>query len=149
MVGCGDSGPTVVPATGIVNYNGQPLAGARVMFHPQDGGARSSHGTTGADGRFELSTFGTNDGALLGKQTVTVAKVDQPGGGATVDTKALQEKGYSGGGMPGYGQMMGVEGGKEAEVKHEIPAIYADRKTSTIEVEVTPDGDNEFTIDLK
>ena len=118
------------------------------MFHPQGEGARSSHGTTDAEGRFELSSFGTNDGALLGKHTVTVGKADLSAEG-TIDAKALQESGYAGGGMPGYDAMMGGGKGAKIEVKSQIPDRYADKKTSDLEAEVMDDGKNDFTFDLK
>ncbi|HID77048.1 MAG TPA: carboxypeptidase regulatory-like domain-containing protein [Planctomycetaceae bacterium] len=150
LVGCAEEGPQVVPVTGVVTYQGKPVEGARVMFHPLEGGARSSHGTTDAEGRFELSTFGMNDGALVGRHVVTISKVDLPEEGTAVDVEALQKGGYAAGGMPGYEKMMGPgAGGRGTQPKSELPPKYADRKASGIEVEVTVDGENEFTFNLK
>jgi predicted small lipoprotein YifL len=149
LIGCGQQGPTVVPASGVVTYEGEPVEGARVMFHPQGEGARSSYGTTDASGRFKLSTFGMNDGALLGKHVVTVSKVEMPDEATKIDVEALKKGGYAGGGMPGYEKMMGVGGAEKVEVEQQIPEKYADRKTSGIEVEVTLDGENEFAFNLE
>jgi hypothetical protein len=51
--------------------------------------------------------------------------------------------------MPGYEGMMGMGGTKKTEAQQLIPEKYADQKTSGIEVEVTADGDNEFTLNLE
>src|SRR5689334_14417891 len=75
-VGCADKPdrPRVVPVKGRVLYNGQPLAGAHVTF--TNGAAkRSAYARTDADGKFTLTTFEPGDGAVPGKQQVSVSKV--------------------------------------------------------------------------
>lgn len=79
---CDGAGKTV-KVSGRVTLDGQPLAGATVVFNPADGQGNSAAGRTDADGEFRLTTFGTDDGALPGdyKITVNVDKaVDLPGG---------------------------------------------------------------------
>ncbi len=152
IVGCSsNSGPKLYPVSGVVTYKGQPVANAKVMFFPQSGDASAfSHGTTDANGHFKLSTYGLNDGAFAGKCVVTISKIDLPEEAKKIDVQKLQKEGYAGGGMPGYGSMMGVvKGKKKAEAKNELPKKYADKETSGIEVEVKTSGKNEFTYDLE
>ena len=114
LVGCGKGdGPALAPATGVVTLNGKPLENARVMFHPKEKAARYSYASTDADGRFQMSTFGMNDGALVGSHTVTISKVDMPDEATKIDVEALKKGGYAGGGMPGYESMMGLGGAEE------------------------------------
>jgi hypothetical protein len=70
--GCGGAGGGVdlVPVTGAVVQDGQPVAGADVMFMPQ--GAAPSSGRTGPDGRFELTFNDGRPGAVAGKHHVLI-----------------------------------------------------------------------------
>jgi hypothetical protein len=147
FVGCSKEGPAIAPASGVVTFNGQPLEGARVMFHPQGEGARFSHGTTDANGNFKLSTFGMNDGALVGSHKVTITKVEQPADAPKFDPAKLKESGYAG--MEGYEKMMGMGKSKAVEPEAQIPEKYGDVATSNMEVEVTTDGPNEYTFNLE
>ncbi|QDT54076.1 hypothetical protein Pan44_21030 [Caulifigura coniformis] len=63
--------PPVVPASGVVLHDGAPLAGANVVFLPK-GGTHTAFGTTDPDGRFQLTTFDSGDGAVAGEYDVTV-----------------------------------------------------------------------------
>jgi hypothetical protein len=92
-----------------------------------------------------LSTFGVNDGALIGSHTVVISKVDQPGG--ATDVEAM--KGPMGQGTPGYGAMMGLGAGAKVEVKQEVPKKYSDKKSSQLEAVVTKEGPNEYTFNLE
>ena len=124
--------------------DGKPVEGVKVMFHPIDGGARFSYGVTDVDGKFRLSTFGMNDGALIGRHKVAVIKVDTSTQ-QTFDPKELSETGYGG---KGYQDMMGIGKTKPVKTKHLIPEKYADRETSGIEVEVEAGGSNDFPLNL-
>jgi hypothetical protein len=68
--GC-DNRPTRVPVSGIVTIDGRPLTRGNIKFVPADG--RPSAGAIGADGRFTLTCYDGNDGALLGTHRVQVA----------------------------------------------------------------------------
>src|SRR5687767_926845 len=74
--GCGDSRP--VPVRGLVTVAGKPLAGAGVVFHPQDPHGKMAHAATGADGHYQLTTFGAEDGALPGEYKVTIIWEEPP-----------------------------------------------------------------------
>jgi hypothetical protein len=53
---------------------GQPVAEATVIFEPL-GSTPAATGTTDAGGRFALTTFNTDDGAVPGEYRVAVRKV--------------------------------------------------------------------------
>jgi len=79
VAGCGGSEApvTVHPVRGQVFYDGKPAAGVRVYFVPTSAPTvprvpTNPHGVTAADGTYELSTFGTNDGAAEGGYQVVL-----------------------------------------------------------------------------
>lgn len=69
VLGC-DSGPTVVPVTGKVFYNDEPLPFGSVMFQPVRG--QPATGKIQPDGTFEMSSFRKGDGATVGPQKVCI-----------------------------------------------------------------------------
>lgn len=77
LVGCG-GGPAVVPVSGVVTLDGEPLPEAAVTFQPtaQSGASDGSYGKTDAQGRYALKLV-TNDseGAVLGKHRVMISLV--------------------------------------------------------------------------
>jgi hypothetical protein len=66
----------VQPVEGQVIWQGQPLAGALVTFHPKgwrtDPGTSAPSAETGPDGRYQLTTYKTGDGAPAGNYAITV-----------------------------------------------------------------------------
>jgi hypothetical protein len=78
--------PTAYPAEGTVTLDGKPLAGAQVVLHPQSGntdsGGATAQATTDAAGRFRLTTFQADDGAVAGQYVVTVSKYEAVDRGA-------------------------------------------------------------------
>ncbi|MFO0820678.1 MAG: carboxypeptidase-like regulatory domain-containing protein [Pirellulales bacterium] len=131
LVGCGPSGPPepeklpVVPAAGVVTYQGKPVADASVAFQ-HTGGKVSATGKTDAEGKFKLSTYGKDDGAPAGGYRVTVAvsgvKEIEPGVLAPVP-----------------------EGGFQSP----IPLKYANPVETDLNVEVPAAGNNDIKIELK
>src|SRR5437764_1920108 len=69
--------PKVVPAHGVVRYNGKPLEGARVTFAHTTAGV-SAYAVTDAEGKFTLTTFQPGDGAAPGKYQLAVIKTQEP-----------------------------------------------------------------------
>ena len=113
IVGCSSSGdrPTA-PVKGTVSYKGKTLTAGTVMFVPDSGPAAT--GEIQPDGSYELSTYGTNDGAVLGSHKVTITALEDMGGALPEQPKALP-----------------------APV---IPAKYLSQETSGLRVEVKADG---------
>jgi hypothetical protein len=75
--GCG-SEATVVPVSGRITVDNQPLAGAKVYFQPLTEGdnaqpGKGSYGQTDLDGRFTLKIVGENrEGAVVANHRVEV-----------------------------------------------------------------------------
>ena len=63
--------PPVAEVVGTVIHAGQPVQNAVVQFHPEGAGDRGT-GHTDQNGRFTISTYGPQDGAVVGKHAVTV-----------------------------------------------------------------------------
>lgn len=78
LAGCSkgpDHRADVQPVEGQVLWNGKPLNGAQVIFYPQGEAAPGLHAPrarTGPDGRFQVGTYDTTDGAPEGEYVVTV-----------------------------------------------------------------------------
>jgi len=70
--GCGEKGPPLGRVSGTIALGGRPLADAAVEFQPEQGGA-PSHGTTDAQGRYELIYLPGQPGALLGSHRVSIS----------------------------------------------------------------------------
>jgi len=84
LVGCAGGKLKTYSVSGQVNYNGKPLAGVDVAFHPVD--ARNNtgyppHATTDNDGKFSLMTYVKDDGCPAGEFQVAIAfAVEKVGG---------------------------------------------------------------------
>jgi hypothetical protein len=76
VVGCGPTALPPMPISGSVKtVDGQPCVNALVVFHPKDKervNAAKPVATTDAEGRFQLTTFALNDGAIPGEYGVTI-----------------------------------------------------------------------------
>src|SRR3954451_14894602 len=80
VAACSPSGPTkkvCYPVKGELTVGGKPAEGATVMFQPReaeptDWAAGYPRATVGADGKFEVSTYGENDGAPAGDYVILV-----------------------------------------------------------------------------
>src|SRR5262245_61830975 len=81
VAGCGD-GSGLVRVRGVVKLDGEPLAGATVVFVTQQPGGRDAYGATDANGAFELTTLNPRDGAAPGKYKVVIQPPVE-GGSAT------------------------------------------------------------------
>ena len=129
--------PKLAKVKGKVLYNGNPVEGATVAF-TAEGAPRAATGTTDKEGRFELTTFNTGDGAVIGDHVVTVSKVVGMGpvktGQSPTEMYAAYEKKKEAG---------------EDPMKGALPEIYKDPKTSPQRNNVKADGTNDFTIELK
>jgi hypothetical protein len=73
LAGCSDR-PEIVPVSGKVMIDGQPLTHGTVMVIPEN--ARASFGTIGSDGTFSLTCYEEGDGCVPGTHKVTVSAVE-------------------------------------------------------------------------
>jgi hypothetical protein len=70
LVACNSNHPRIVPVSGKLTRNGQPVANLEVHFVPEMGPASS--GMSDAEGRFTLAYAPEEPGAAVGKNTVFV-----------------------------------------------------------------------------
>ncbi|WP_166831205.1 hypothetical protein [Thalassoroseus pseudoceratinae] len=83
-LGCGggtDEFP-VAEATGQVLCEGKPVANVRVWFSPKATGNSANSGKQGnavtdTEGRFVVSTYETEDGAVIGSHEITVSRTGE------------------------------------------------------------------------
>lgn len=87
--GC-DSGPKVVPVSGTVLIDGQPLTKGSVQVMPE--GSRAAAGAIGPDGRFTLTTTDDGDGCLTGTHAARVIGNENVG---PTNTRWLAPKKYA------------------------------------------------------
>lgn len=123
-LGCGGPANVQLPVfktRGTVQYQGKALTGALIVFHPANASMKlpaSPRAIVGDNGDYVLSTYAKDDGAPAGDYAITVElrKTVQVGDGET---------------SPG---------------KNELPARYADPKTSGLRATIAAlsDGANEL-----
>jgi hypothetical protein len=76
IAGCGGDveGPPTVPVSGTLTVDGKPVSQGTVHFHPANG--RPATGMV-KDGKFTLTTYTEGDGAIPGKNQVSVEVVEE------------------------------------------------------------------------
>ena len=100
LAGCGGDAdkPKLGKVHGKVTYKGKPVEAGRVVFTPVAGKGgetgQSAEGQINSDGSYDLTTFNTGDGAILGQHTVTVTlnppgedQMPKPKADGTIDYK--------------------------------------------------------------
>jgi hypothetical protein len=145
LAGCTRSNrPDTYPVTGVVTYKGKPVVGASVAFLAP-GASRHAVGRTDEAGKFQLTTFEPNDGAIPGTHVVTVSKTESPPGPSYVASpdgridpaaieRAMREAAIQ------------IEQAEKAGSG--LPDKYADHSKSDLRLEVVS-GPNHFEIELK
>lgn len=127
---CSGCGPGVdlertVPVSGTLTYQGKPLEGYKIVFHPVED-RQGATAESRAGGAFTLGTNEPGDGAAPGKHRVSI--------------NFIAEK-------------MEGEPGKEVFTKitpkFKIPAKYQAPETSGVEFEIPESGNASLSIDLK
>jgi hypothetical protein len=88
LAGCSDN-LHVRPVEGTVRLDGQPLAGAEVIFRPENG--RPSLGVTDAQGRYILRYSADQLGALVGKHKVSISTSGEAAETGAEDAPAAQK----------------------------------------------------------
>ena len=130
--GCGESVPDTVSAGGTVSFNDKPLANASVNFIPENG--KSANGVTDSQGKFTLTTFQPNDGAIVGTHKVTVT---------IVNTEEVPEI------IPDDYSYTNAGSADDAAADGGIPTIYTDPASTPLKYEVKVGEDNNFEVKLE
>ncbi len=77
LSGCNRSSFSFAPVHGKITVDDKPLPQCRVMFAPiasadLENPGKPAFGTTQSSGDYQLTTFTTNDGAVIGEHWVTI-----------------------------------------------------------------------------
>ena len=71
-LGCSGDDRGLAPVSGTIFFKGKPLADAAINFIPKDTTGRVAAGSADKDGKYKLTSFQINDGAKIGKYTITI-----------------------------------------------------------------------------
>lgn len=161
-VGCGGStNPPTEPVTGTVTLDGKAVEGAYVTFVADDSANQSAVGVTSAEGKFALTTFDADDGAMAGSYSIMITKFDTPDGGASpygdaggdpvisddmseAEADAARDDAY---GASAEDMQKSQKAGAKHRPKNELPAWYAATSTSGFKATV-PAGGTDVPLEL-
>ncbi|MCG6155528.1 carboxypeptidase-like regulatory domain-containing protein [Rubinisphaera margarita] len=134
VLGCGGGDNveiSLLPVTGTVLADGQPVANAAVTFAPYGAQVgRPAYGRTDESGKYELAFVDGRPGCPPGNYIVTISKFAQPDGSAFPANVPPEEQ-----------TAIGVE---------HIPPQYSDPTKTKLLAEVSPQGgDIPFEISMK
>lgn len=124
--------PKVVPVNGVVKFKGKPVVGADITFMAE-GSPRFATAKTDAEGKYSLTTFDTNDGAVAGKHTVTIAMSTGVAGGKKPEEMKPEDL---------------IAMGPRNNVDAVLPVKYASPKESGLVRTVVDGEQNTFSFDL-
>ena len=137
LCGC-DRSPRLaglVTASGTLTHNGQPVAGASILFGPAPGSPpdnRAASAKTDASGKFSLMTLVPGDGAFPGTYRVMVSKTEASGGGMVEGTEGDNPKFLD----------------DRTSIDY-LPGKYKDPETSGIEITIPSQGTKTIEIKLE
>jgi len=132
-VGCGQNEhPELRQVTGTIIYHDAPVVGAVVAFH-NDQAKRLASGQTDEDGKFSLTSFDQNDGALPGAHTVVVSKFQEE-----EEAPALS-----------MDDALSSRPRRVTKQRQLLPKKYNSKDTSPLVVEVSEDRSNHLEIVLE
>lgn len=145
VLGCGGGGgtapPATIPVSGTVMYKGAPVEGATVTFY-HDKAPRGASGVTDKEGKYSLTMFEPNDGAVAGENIITVTKGSAPAAAPV-----------SSGGPPSpedlAKKMAEMKSGDSRKKKDggELPAKYATQATTPLK-ETVSEQNNKIPLQL-
>lgn len=131
LVGCSrTSTVTLVPVTGRVTLNGNPVHGFAIIFHPTDKESKTGPASVGVldrEGRFTLLCSGNRRGAIVGEHQVFLVR------GETTD-----EGSYAGSSVHVATR----------QAPTDVPGQYQSLHASDLRATVTADGENVFEFEL-
>jgi hypothetical protein len=133
LVGCGPSGPALVPVSGALTLNGAPLGGATITFAPEPNNTEVTPGgaLSEADGRY-AARYNERTGLSPGKYRVLVTK------SATKDGQPIPEQFKD-------DPTMALISGYMIE---SLPPAYGNANTTPLSIDLGADGGT-FDFDVK
>jgi hypothetical protein len=119
-----------------VTYDGKPVMAGKIMFYPESG--RMALGNIGPDGTYTLTTFKSEDGALVGAHRIAIEST-RVGAGSYQPLASIEEE-----------MEQSRKGGKvlvAGKVEWLVPAKYSRPKSSGLTATVGSAA-NEINFDL-
>lgn len=142
LVGCGDGYPKRVPVSGTVTFEGKPLANANITFLTSVEDGMSASGKTDDAGKYTLTSYTPDDGAIPGEYSITINMIDD----RAADVDASSSEGDFG---ADYGKMMDESASSVAPAQAGgLPAKYAVAGKSGLKKTVQEGSENVFDLDL-
>jgi len=133
LSGCGSADdkwksdrPKVAPAEGVVTFQGAPIEGATIVFSPASG-KNAASGITRSGGRFSLSAFPPDAGAVPGQYTVSIVKREQPAAPSTASHD---------------------QAAPETSPKSLLPEKYSAPETSGLTADIPAEGKKDLKFEL-
>jgi len=141
VVGCQPSGLSgLVPLKGMIFWDDQPLAGAQIIFDPEEG-QRSASAVSLDNGSFAATTLKYNDGIYPGKYRISVAKTE------VIDHRTPEQKARDESSEIDESHAR-IPPSPELVIKAIVPEKYNDFNTSGLTVEVGKSGQRNFELRL-
>ncbi|MDR0336399.1 MAG: carboxypeptidase-like regulatory domain-containing protein [Planctomycetaceae bacterium] len=128
IFGCRNGDEKIIPVSGTITQNGQPLSNVRIEFSKIDTGAMS-FAETDAMGHFTLTHTHGKSGAELGKYRVSVFQKGKPIP------------------LPTGTKLEDIPEERRNQTTPNVPITNSDK--SPIEIEITESGKNNIVIDIK
>ncbi|MDA1251617.1 MAG: carboxypeptidase-like regulatory domain-containing protein [Planctomycetota bacterium] len=148
LVGCSggteDRQPTHY-VTGVVKMAGGPITGATVMFTPTTG-QRVATGVTDDNGKYELTTYETGDGAMPGVYKVLVirtTKAKETIGGE------LDHKAFGSGKDDPTDSAHDAQNAASKELTSSLPEKYATAESTDLTTTVEANSENVINLTLE
>ncbi|MCL2119083.1 MAG: carboxypeptidase-like regulatory domain-containing protein [Planctomycetaceae bacterium] len=155
LAGCEKSGHLkgLVPAKGIITYDGQPISNATVTFVPDTVTPehRGAYATTDERGRFIMTTLQPQDGLAPGKYKIVVRKFETSNNSHPTEEQWAAIRGSAPPVSPSPQNLSPAEAiaREKATRKHLLPGKYAEAETTDLEIEIGKKGDMNIQIDLQ
>jgi len=127
----------LVPAGGVVTFNGEIVADATVAFVPKDKteNSRTATAITDGQGKFTLTTLDPNDGIFPGEYTVTVMKVKTDSGLSEQEILDSAREDI-------------IIVPKNPTITYLIPEKYERIEESGLEITIPPNGKKDILLEL-
>ena len=145
--GCGGVDSHLRKVTGTITYQGEPVAGAAVQFHPVDAAGEPAAGMTDTNGRYVItaaSARGGGTGTKPGNYKVLVIKREELPINPLLDQLNKGEIDY----MEYMRRQQGQRPPDTRALKSLIPEKYATLGTTPLEFTVEDKRLNQFDIEL-
>ena len=142
LLGCGRSDQlALAPVTGKVTLDGQTVNEGTILFRPDSGRAGRAKIENGVI--VEASTYGINDGIVLGTHRIAVQPIPEVERAAKLIAQAPPATGENKTSSPSYVQNLGEVRAEAAQ----IPTKYQDVDRSGLTFEIK-ENENELTLEL-